>query len=49
MRERGILIIALLLLLFAFIATSFSSGNNEIQGMHINSFGPNGVICEYDL
>lgn len=49
MRERGILIIALLLLLFAFFATGFSGGDNEIQGMQVMSFGPNDVACGHDL
>lgn len=50
MKERGILIIALVLLLFTFFATGFSSGNNEIQGNYIHAFGSNeGVTCSYDL
>ncbi len=50
MRERGVLIIALVLLLFAFFATGFSSGDNEIQGMYATSFGnAEGIVCNHDL
>lgn len=49
MRERGILIIALLLILFTFLATGFSSGSNEIQGMYVGSLGPNDIMCGHDL
>jgi hypothetical protein len=50
MKERGILIIALVLLLFTFFATGFSNGDNEIQGKYVNAFGNNeGVACSYDL
>ncbi len=50
MKERGIMIIALVLLLFTFFATSFSEGSNEIQGSYVSSFGINeGIACSYDL